>query len=34
VVVDGRNCLDRVRWTRAGWRMYALGRRAAQSPAA
>lgn len=27
VVVDGRNCLDARRWTDAGWRHYALGRR-------
>ncbi|ABK74535.1 UDP-glucose/GDP-mannose dehydrogenase family protein [Mycolicibacterium smegmatis] len=27
VVVDGRNCLDIDRWSRAGWRVYALGRR-------
>ncbi|AWT51743.1 UDP-glucose dehydrogenase family protein [Mycolicibacterium smegmatis] len=27
VVVDGRNCLDVDRWRRAGWRVYALGRR-------
>ena len=27
VVVDGRNCLDIDRWRRAGWRVYALGRR-------
>ena len=27
VVVDGRNCLDTVRWTQAGWHVYALGRR-------
>ena len=26
VVVDGRNCLDSDRWTRAGWRVYCLGR--------
>ncbi|GAA4485358.1 UDP-glucose/GDP-mannose dehydrogenase family protein [Rhodococcus olei] len=26
VVVDGRNCLDRRRWTSAGWRFLALGR--------
>jgi UDPglucose 6-dehydrogenase len=26
VVVDGRNCLDRDRWTEAGWRVYSLGR--------
>jgi UDPglucose 6-dehydrogenase len=26
VVVDGRNCLDVDRWTRAGWRVYALGK--------
>ncbi|OBB57510.1 UDP-glucose 6-dehydrogenase [Mycobacterium sp. 852013-51886_SCH5428379] len=26
VVVDGRNCLDRERWSAAGWRVYALGR--------
>jgi UDPglucose 6-dehydrogenase len=26
VVVDGRNCLDTDRWTRAGWRVYCLGR--------
>ena len=34
VVVDGRNCLDMARWARAGWRVYSLGRRAAQPPAA
>jgi UDPglucose 6-dehydrogenase len=28
VIVDGRNCLDVKRWTEAGWRVYALGRRA------
>ena len=27
VVVDGRNCLDFDPWRRAGWRVYALGRR-------
>jgi len=27
VVVDGRNCLDRSRWTDAGWTLHALGRR-------
>jgi UDPglucose 6-dehydrogenase len=27
VVVDGRNCLDRERWTEAGWRVFCLGRR-------
>lgn len=26
VVVDGRNCLDRVRWADAGWRVLSLGR--------
>lgn len=26
VVVDGRNCLDAERWTRAGWQVFALGR--------
>jgi UDPglucose 6-dehydrogenase len=26
VVVDGRNCLDLDRWTRAGWLVYCLGR--------
>nr|WP_090277898.1 UDP-glucose/GDP-mannose dehydrogenase family protein [Mycolicibacterium komanii]CRL73070.1 nucleotide sugar dehydrogenase [Mycolicibacterium komanii] len=26
VVVDGRNCLDVDRWTRAGWRVHCLGR--------
>jgi len=26
VVVDGRNCLDRARWTAAGWRVHSLGR--------
>lgn len=26
VVVDGRNCLDIDRWTRAGWQIYCLGR--------
>ncbi|AQT78382.1 UDP-glucose 6-dehydrogenase [Mycolicibacterium litorale] len=26
VVVDGRNCLDAERWTRAGWKVFALGR--------
>ncbi len=25
VIVDGRNCLDRSRWTGAGWRFLALG---------
>lgn len=25
VVVDGRNCLDAARWTRAGWRVFRLG---------
>lgn len=25
VIVDGRNCLDTVRWQRAGWRVYRLG---------
>ena len=29
VIVDGRNCLDTGRWTDAGWRLYALGRRPA-----
>jgi UDPglucose 6-dehydrogenase len=29
VIVDGRNCLDMKRWTKAGWRVHALGRRAA-----
>jgi UDPglucose 6-dehydrogenase len=29
VIVDGRNCLDVDRWQRAGWRVYALGRRIA-----
>ena len=28
VVVDGRNCLDSAKWTAAGWRVYALGKRA------
>ena len=28
VVVDGRNCLDSGRWTGAGWKYHALGRRA------
>jgi UDPglucose 6-dehydrogenase len=28
VVVDGRNCLDSVRWTDAGWTVYTLGRSA------
>lgn len=27
VVVDGRNCLDAVRWGDAGWQVYGLGRR-------
>jgi UDPglucose 6-dehydrogenase len=27
VVVDGRNCLDARRWTDAGWRVHALGKR-------
>ncbi|RWA19057.1 UDP-glucose 6-dehydrogenase [Mycolicibacterium elephantis DSM 44368] len=27
VVVDGRNCLDAVRWRDAGWQVYGLGRR-------
>lgn len=27
VVVDGRNCLDVVRWRDAGWQVYGLGRR-------
>lgn len=27
VVVDGRNCLDAQRWSDAGWKVYALGRR-------
>jgi UDPglucose 6-dehydrogenase len=30
VIVDGRNCLDVGRWQRAGWRVYALGRRIAE----
>jgi len=30
VVVDGRNCLDVQRWTDAGWRVHALGRRVAE----
>ena len=30
VVVDGRNCLDVRRWTDAGWRLHALGRRVAE----
>jgi UDPglucose 6-dehydrogenase len=30
VVVDGRNCLDVRRWTDAGWRVHALGRRVAE----
>src|ERR1700692_1055898 len=30
VVVDGRNCLDVQRWTDAGWRGHALGRRVAE----
>lgn len=34
VVVDGRNCLDTPRWRAAGWRVYALGRRIAEPPAA
>lgn len=25
VIVDGRNCLDRDRWTHAGWRFHSLG---------
>ncbi|MGE2722614.1 UDP-glucose dehydrogenase family protein [Mycolicibacterium celeriflavum] len=29
VVVDGRNCLDVDRWTRAGWKIHCLGRGAA-----
>ncbi len=29
VVVDGRNCLDAQRWSDAGWKVYALGRRVA-----
>ena len=33
VVVDGRNCLDAGRWTNAGWKHYALGRRPGRSPA-
>ena len=28
VIVDGRNCLDTQRWTGAGWKVHALGRRA------
>ncbi|KKW62113.1 UDP-glucose 6-dehydrogenase [Mycolicibacterium elephantis] len=27
VIVDGRNCLDVVRWRDAGWQVYGLGRR-------
>ena len=27
VIVDGRNCLDSTRWTAAGWKYHALGRR-------
>ena len=27
VVVDGRNCLDADRWTRAGWQVFRLGAR-------
>ena len=27
VMVDGRNCLDSGRWTSAGWKYHALGRR-------
>jgi UDPglucose 6-dehydrogenase len=34
VVVDGRNCLDVDRWTRAGWRVYALGKSVNQQPPA
>ena len=34
VIVDGRNCLDAERWRAAGWRVYALGRRVAEPPAA
>jgi UDPglucose 6-dehydrogenase len=34
VVVDGRNCLDSTRWTNAGWRLFGLGRRVAEPPAA
>jgi UDPglucose 6-dehydrogenase len=34
VIVDGRNCLDSERWRAAGWRVYALGRRVAEPPAA
>jgi len=26
VIVDGRNCLDFQRWSRSGWRVYALGK--------
>jgi UDPglucose 6-dehydrogenase len=26
VIVDGRNCLDSVKWADAGWRVYALGK--------
>nr|WP_090342860.1 UDP-glucose/GDP-mannose dehydrogenase family protein [Mycolicibacterium malmesburyense]CRL73478.1 nucleotide sugar dehydrogenase [Mycolicibacterium malmesburyense] len=29
VVVDGRNCIDIDRWTRAGWKIHCLGRGAA-----
>ena len=31
VIVDGRNCLDVAKWQDAGWRMYALGRRLADT---
>jgi len=30
VIVDGRNCLDAQRWTAAGWKVFALGRRGAR----
>jgi UDPglucose 6-dehydrogenase len=29
VIVDGRNCLDRERWTKSGWVFHSLGGRAA-----
>jgi UDPglucose 6-dehydrogenase len=34
VIVDGRNCLDVERWASAGWRVYGLGRRITEPPAA
>ena len=27
VIVDGRSCLDTERWTRMGWKVFALGRK-------